>query len=633
MRRPTLIRRFLPAAVLLALLASTVTATTVTAGPASAAATPKVSVSWKNSAVTSTGFRSTVGVTNGSGTTWRGWTIQFAYASDARTFRDVRKVSSAKGSLTVAGVTARPDIAKGATASFRIDSRKVPKAGTVPTSCTVIGAATPCSVNGGATTPGKPPATPKPTPKPTPAPTPTPTPAPTPSTGRDGTVAVGWLHTATWTTGSQSSVSVTNRTALRLAPWRIRFTTADTVATIWDASASPTPGGFIASAPSYATTLDAGAATSFGLTSTTTGGAAVVPTGCTVLDLPAGMDVACTVSGAPAGPPASSTPAPAPIAVPAPLTQARAGRTLIAPYVDLGLWPTADLRTFAKQTGMRAFTLAFVVSDNGGSACTPAWAGFDAYRIGGPQDFHANIAAFQASGGQVVVSFGGAVNSELALRCTDPAKLQAAYQQVVDRFDVDRIDLDIEGTALGDTAANQRRATAIARVVAAQAAKGRHLDVSLTLPVMPTGLLGEGVAAVRGLAAAGVRPVAVNLMAMDYGQGTRQMGAAAKSAAVATAGQLATIPAFAGLSASARLSMIGLTPMIGLNDTGEVFTRADAQDLAAWSVANGIEVLSYWEATRDQPCNPSIGAYMCSGVRDAQWSFAHAVVTGATRRG
>ncbi len=143
----------------------------------------------------------------------------------------------------------------------------------------------------------------------------------TPSTGRDGTVAVGWLHTATWTTGSQSSVSVTNRTALRLAPWRIRFTTADTVATIWDASASPTTGGFIASAPSYATTLDAGAATSFGLTSTTTGGAAVVPTGCTVLDLPAGTDVACTVSGAPAGPPASSTPAPTPIAVPAPLTQ------------------------------------------------------------------------------------------------------------------------------------------------------------------------------------------------------------------------------------------------------------------------------------------------------------------------
>lgn len=148
---------------------------------------------------------------------------------------------------------------------------------------------------------------------------------------------------------------------------------------------------------------------------------------------------------------------------------------------------------------------------------------------------------------------------------------------------------------------------------------------------MPTGLLGEGVAAVRGLAAAGVRPVAVNLMAMDYGQGIRPMGAAAKSAAVATAGQLATIPTYAGLSASARLSMVGLTPMVGLNDTGEVFTRADAQDLAAWSVANGIEVLSYWEATRDQPCNPAIGAYMCSGVRDAQWSFAHAVVTGATR--
>ncbi|NII39861.1 hypothetical protein E9228_000480 [Curtobacterium flaccumfaciens] len=617
MLRPIPTRRFLPVVVLLTLLA-----TTVTAAPAVAATSTQVSVSWRNTSSWSTGFRSAVGVTNGSGATWRGWKITFAYGSAATVFRDVRRVSSSTSVLTVAGVTGRSDLAKGATASFRIDSRKVAKARTVPTSCTVVGAALPCSLNGGKATPGRPPASP--------TPSPTPTPTPSPSTGRDGVVSVGWLNNSTWTTGTQSSVSVTNRTSLRLAPWRIRFTYAAAVDTIWDASASSVPDGFVAAAPSYATVLDAGAATSFGLTSTTTGGAGVVPTACTVLDLPAGTDVACTVGGGPVGAPATPAPAPEPIAAPAPLTQPRVGRTLIAPYVDLGLWPTADLRSFATQTGMRAFTLAFVVSDNGGSACTPAWAGFDAYRIGGPQDFHANIAAFQASGGQVVVSFGGAVNSELALQCTDPAELQAAYQQVVDRFGVDRIDLDVEGTALGDTAANQRRARAIAGVVAAQAAKGRHLDVSLTLPVMPTGLLDEGIAAVRGLTAAGVRPVAVNLMAMDYGQGSRPMAAAAESAAVATATQLAAIPAYAGLSAAERLSMIGITPMIGLNDTGEVLTRADAQALAAWSVANGIEVLSYWEATRDQPCNPSIGAYMCSGVPEAQWSFARAVVTGAT---
>jgi hypothetical protein len=621
MRRPTLTRRLVPAVVLLALAVST-----VTVAPAVAASTAQVRVTWKNTDSWATGFRSSIRVTNGSGAAWRGWKVTFAYASEPRVFRDVRKVSTTRGSFTVAGVTGRTDLSKGATAAFRIDSRKVAKARTVPTSCTVVGAALPCSLNGGRATPGTP--APKPTPTPKPSPTPNPTTAPG---GRDGTVSVGWLNNASTSTGTQSSVSVTNGSALRLDPWRIRFTYAATVATVWDATVAPSTGGFTVSAPAYGTALDAGAATSFGLTSRTPGGTGIVPTACTVLDLPAGHDVACRVSGGPSGAPAAPTPAPTPIAVPDPLTGPRVGHTLVAPYVDLGLWPTADLTTFAARSGMRAFTLAFVVSDNGGSACTPAWAGFDAYRIGGPQDFHAGIAAFQASVGQVVVSFGGAVNSELARKCTDPVKLRAAYQQVVDRFGVDRIDLDIEGSALTDTAANARRATAVAGVVATQAAKGRTLDVSLTLPVLPSGLTREGVAAVRGLAAAGVRPVAVNVMAMDYGQGAQPMATAAESAALATADQLAAVPAYAGLSARQRLGEVGITPMVGRNDTGEVFTRADAEHLAAWSVSNGVELLSYWEATRDQPCNPSIGAYMCSGVQEAPWTFAHAFVTGATR--
>jgi hypothetical protein len=435
-------------------------------------------------------------------------------------------------------------------------------------------------------------------------------------------------------------VTVTNRTSVRLDPWQVRFAYPARVAEIWDATATTTSDGFTATAPSWARGLDPSASTSFGLTSVTTPGAGQVPTGCSIVGLAAGQDVACTVTGAPSPAPDSQpapdtqpapspSPSPTPTA-PAPLPAPHIDGTLVAPYLDMGLWPTADLRSSAAATGVRAFTLAFIVSDNGGSACTPAWAGFDAYRIGGPQDFAGNIAAFQQSGGRVVVSFGGAVNDELALRCTDPTKLQAAYQQVVDRFGVDRIDLDIEGAALSDTAANKRRAVAIAGVVRNQAAKGRTLEVSLTLPVMPTGLTREGVAAVAGLSAAGVSIAAVNVMAMDYGTGPQHMATAAQDAATSTAAQLASVPAYAGWTAQQRLSMIGITPMIGRNDTGEVFTRTDAEDLARWSVAHGIEVLAWWEVTRDQPCTPSVPTYMCSGVTDAPWTFARAFVRGAT---
>ncbi|PYY50975.1 cellulose binding domain-containing protein [Curtobacterium sp. MCBD17_023] len=650
-------RKVLPAALLLAVVSTAIVAVPgVTAAAAGTAA--RVDVTWENTSSWRTGFRSAVTVANGGSTKLRGWRVLLSYESKAVVIRDARKVASTSRSFTVAGPTRRVDLAAGGRATFRVDSRKVSGAKRVPTACTVVGASVPCSVNGGPATPG----TGGPTPVPTAAPVPTPSTTPTPTAGppvadKDGSVVVGWRTVNAWPSGSQSSVTVTNRSSVRLDPWQVRFVYTARVAEIWDATATTTSDGFTATAPAWARGLDPSAATSFGLTSVSTPGGGRVPTGCSIVGLPAGRDVACTVESesdptaglgsaptptptlTPTPTPSPTAPAPSPTEVPVPTPVAPApvplpaphvGDTLVAPYVDMGLWPTADLRSSAAATGVRAFTLAFIVSDNGGSHCTPAWAGFDAYRIGGPQDFAGNIAAFQQTGGRVVVSFGGAVNEELALRCTDPAELQAAYQQVVDRFGVDRIDLDIEGAALSDTAANERRAVAVAGVVRAQAAKGRSLEVSLTLPVMPTGLTREGLAAVAGLSAAGVRIAAVNVMAMDYGTGPQRMATAAQDAATSTAAQLATVPAYAGWTAQERLSAIGITPMIGRNDTGEVFTRTDAEDLARWSVAHGIEVLAWWEVTRDQPCTPSIPTYMCSGVTDAPWTFARAFVRGAT---
>jgi len=291
----------------------------------------------------------------------------------------------------------------------------------------------------------------------------------------------------------------------------------------------------------------------------------------------------------------------------------------------MGSWPTADLSSFASSAGVSAVTAAFIVADRA-SACSPTWAGYTAYAVGGTGDFQPNVTAFQAGGGKVIASFGGAINDELARVCTNPATLLAAYTKVVTRFNLDRVDFDIEGADVSDAVSNQRRATAVAALQAQRSAAGRPLQVSLTLPVMSTGLVATGLRTVKEFAAAGVKLSAVNVMAMDYGDGTSAMGTAAISAAKATAAQLGTIPAYSALTAAQRLALVGITPMIGKDDLGEVFTLADATSVGTFAKASGLGVLSWWEMTRDQPCTGTIPAYLCSGVSSPRWAYAKAFV-------
>ena len=128
---------------------------------------------------------------------------------------------------------------------------------------------------------------------------------------------------------------------------------------------------------------------------------------------------------------------------------------------------------------MKQFNLAFVVS---GGGCTPEWGGVTAI---GDDPVAAQIGALRAIGGDVRISFGGEDGSELAQTCTSVSQLEAAYQQVISAYDVNKIDFDIEGAAVDDTAANALPRPGPRRA-AGKANPG--LQVSFTLPVLPSGL-------------------------------------------------------------------------------------------------------------------------------------------------
>ncbi|OHX15238.1 chitinase [Chromobacterium amazonense] len=308
-----------------------------------------------------------------------------------------------------------------------------------------------------------------------------------------------------------------------------------------------------------------------------------------------------------------------------PTVQARA----FAPYVDMTLWPTPQIDKIGVNQGIQQFTLAFVVAQNG---CNPSWGGV--LPIPGASSdqqssaISAGITNFRAKGGEVMVSFGGANGTPLQQACTSNASLQAAYQKVLDTYNLNRIDFDIEGGAQTDAAANNRNFAVVAALQKNYKAKGKTLHVSLTLPVMPFGLTQDGQNVLNSALSNGVALDTVNIMAMDYGQHTADMGAAAKQAAQALYGQLdAAYKAHGQTLTDAQLwQKVGVTPMIGLNDTQpETFTVANANNLYGMANSNNFGVLSMWSVSRDKSC-PGNGSYVdsqCSGIVQTPYAFSN----------
>ncbi|WP_405020623.1 cellulose binding domain-containing protein [Kitasatospora sp. NBC_00070] len=291
-----------------------------------------------------------------------------------------------------------------------------------------------------------------------------------------------------------------------------------------------------------------------------------------------------------------------------------------APYVDLGAYPTPSLTALAAASGLKQFSLAFLI--NGSQPCTASWFGAFDPATGWYKE---ELDAFRAAGGTVRPSFGGANGTELAQSCTTVAALAAQYQKVVDVYGLDRIDFDIEGTAVVERASVDRRSAAVAQVQAAQRAKGRDLKVSLTLPVLPSGLTTDGVYVLQSAKNAGLAVDVVNAMSMDFGDSAApnpsgKMGAYVIQSAQSTQAQVRQV--WPNLTAAQAWATVGVTPMLGQNDTAsEVFGLADAQQLVTFAQQNHLGELAFWEMTRDaNACTGSLPK--CTNVPQTPYQFS-----------
>ncbi|MFF9107033.1 cellulose binding domain-containing protein [Streptomyces sp. NPDC014805] len=444
-------------------------------------------------------------------------------------------------------------------------------------------------------------------------------------------VNAAYTKTSTWSTGYTAQYVVTNNSGQAEKTWTLEFDlpAGARLGSLWNGESAVSGQHVTVKPPKWDTDgLNAGESATVGFVVEGTAD----PAGCRIDGAACSADGGATPepSGRPTQEPTptqkpTATPTPTaeptrtavPTASPTPTsgtgTQISAG---FAPYVDTSLYPAFDLLGNADATGVKNYNLAFV-TDGGG--CTPKW--------GGVTDLTADavagqIGALRAKGGDVRVSFGGASGTELATSCSSADALAAAYGKAVDAFKLTKVDFDVEGGALPNTAANTRRAQAIAKLQ--QSHPG--LDVSFTLPVMPEGLTQDGVNLLANARSNGVRISTVNIMAMDYGPAySGDMGTYAEQAATATQAQIKGV---LGLSDSAAWKAVAVTPMIGVNDvSSEVFKVDDATQLVNFAKSKGLGWLSMWSATRDKACaggpKPSADA-TCSSIAQDPSAFSKA---------
>jgi hypothetical protein len=292
--------------------------------------------------------------------------------------------------------------------------------------------------------------------------------------------------------------------------------------------------------------------------------------------------------------PASTPPPPPP-----------SGGGLFAPYADLGNAEGQNIVADARTAGLKTVTLAFLV--DGG--CVASWGGLGG-SVGGATFWNGTRVADAVNGligegVQVIISWGGAAGS-VQSSCNNAASLQAMYQSVFNTYpNIIGQDFDIEGGV---------DVNLVAQALAGLKRANPNKLISLTLPVMPTGLVTAGLNLVNACHSAGFHPDTINVMTMDYGSASDnggQMGLDAKLAAQATHNQTG--------------DNIGITPDLGVNDTStEIFQLSDAQDVVSFAKGTSyVNRLAFWSIARDNGscAGQSYSSSTCSGISQSQFQF------------
>lgn len=293
--------------------------------------------------------------------------------------------------------------------------------------------------------------------------------------------------------------------------------------------------------------------------------------------------------------------------------------SLLAPFVDMVAWVNnskysnngaPDLGRISDETGCKYFNLGFIRADStkpteSDGTIRWGWGGYydlsekgnDGYQYEGIKQAIEDV---RNRGGDVIVSFGGQLGNSPWTDSQNVDKLVQMYLEVIDAYDLKRIDLDIEESNQGYDN-NFANAKAIRKV---QEKTG--VEVSLTIPIMPYGWDAKQLNLIRAYIGAGVELKMINSMTMCYGYsavGANESFGDASIRALQNANyQLVQLFEEFGIKMSSEWAyrLMGATVDIGYeNSQNPIFTVQETKQVAEFCKQNGMGMYSYWSENRD----------------------------------
>ncbi|MEU4155877.1 chitinase [Actinoplanes sp. NPDC026670] len=279
-----------------------------------------------------------------------------------------------------------------------------------------------------------------------------------------------------------------------------------------------------------------------------------------------------------------------------------------APYIYPGWGNPPAPATVVQATGIKAFTMAFVLASNG---CNPAWDGSSGLTGGA----HAStIAAIRAAGADVVPSIGGWSGNKLGPNCSTAEALAGAYQKVIDTFQLKAIDIDIENT---DEFENYVVADRIVDALKIIKQRNPNVKTILTFGTTTTGPNAHGVRLIQQAKAKGANIDIFTQMPFDFSGGADMYA----STVGATEGLKNVLKSTFGYTDAQAYSRIGISGMNGLSDQQEVTSVDTWTRIRDYAKSKNLARFAFWAVNRDRGCAGGGVVSNCSGIAQADWAF------------
>lgn len=315
---------------------------------------------------------------------------------------------------------------------------------------------------------------------------------------------------------------------------------------------------------------------------------------------------------------------------------------MLAPFVDMVSWVDTtnnysingvpDLGKIYDDIGLDYFNLGFVrVSDSkpleDDGTIRWCWGGYYNLSPKGDDGTHyagikRSIANLRSRGGDVIVSVGGQLGKAPWVVSSNVDKLAQMYLEIIDAYGLKRIDLDIEES-------NQGYEVNLANAKAVKKAQDQtEVEVTLTIPVMPSGWSSTQENLIKAYLESGVKVKMVNIMAMCYGGGLysgEDYGDASIRAIDNAAGQLSYLYKEVlnkTVSVEEAYKMLGVTVDIGYeNSSYPTFTAQMTRKVADYANERNLQMFSYWSMNRDAKLQSNKGVNFMYEFFDASLNF------------